>query len=120
LTEYNEISDLVDRYSGASYYELYSLWFAVILSGIGGMSISYSSGWALRVTSSTTFSMAGALNKLPLSVFGMVLFETVTGTRILSVMLACAAGLTYTYARNVQGKEGYSIPMHSKERSGRG
>jgi GDP-mannose transporter len=37
LTEYNEIRDLVERYSGASYYELYSLWFAVILSGIGGL-----------------------------------------------------------------------------------
>jgi GDP-mannose transporter len=84
------------------------------------MCISYASGWALRVTSSTTFSMAGALNKLPLSVFGMILFEHITATKITSVLLACAAGLAYTYARNAQGKESYNIPMHNKEKSVRG
>jgi GDP-mannose transporter len=63
------------------------------------MAISYASGWALRVTSSTTFSMAGALNKLPLSIFGMILFEHVTSTKLVSVLLACAAGLAYTVCR---------------------
>jgi hypothetical protein len=38
LTEYKEINLLVERYGGGSYYDLFSLWFAVILSGIGGLS----------------------------------------------------------------------------------
>lgn len=116
FTEYQEVSDLMLRYSDASWQEIYSLWFAVVLSGVMGMGISYASGWALRITSSTTFSMVGALNKLPLSLFGMLLFEDVTATKLASVAIACAAGITYTFAKNSQSRDSFSLPQHLKER----
>lgn len=51
-----------------------SLITAIVLSGSGGVYISYTTAWCIRVTSSTTYSMVGALNKLPLALSGMVFF----------------------------------------------
>ena len=39
------------------------------------MMISWSTAWCIRVTSSTTYSMVGALNKLPLALSGMLIFK---------------------------------------------
>lgn len=51
-----------------------TLMFAIILSGTGGVFISYTTAWCIRVTSSTTYSMVGALNKLPLALSGILFF----------------------------------------------
>lgn len=45
------------------------------LSCVAGFWISFSSAWCLRVLSTTTYSVAGALNKLPVSVSGLVFFS---------------------------------------------
>lgn len=44
-----------------------TVFFLMIMSGIFSLGISYTSGWCVRVTSSTTYSMVGALNKLPVA-----------------------------------------------------
>jgi GDP-mannose transporter len=50
--------------------------------------ISYGSSWCVRVTSSTTYSMVGALNKLPISIFGMLIFDDAVGAgQIAGVLL---------------------------------
>src|ERR1700760_1761283 len=49
--------------------------FAMLISGLSSVFISYTSAWCVRVTSSTTYSMVGALNKLPLAISGLVFFD---------------------------------------------
>lgn len=48
---------------------------ALLFSGACAMMISWSTAWCIRVTSSTTYSMVGALNKLPLALSGMLIFK---------------------------------------------
>ncbi|CAI2166692.1 14464_t:CDS:2 [Funneliformis geosporum] len=51
-----------------------TLVIAILFSGISAFGISYTSAWCVRVTSSTTYSMVGALNKLPVAASGMIFF----------------------------------------------
>src|SRR5438045_6446589 len=48
---------------------------AMIFSGLSSIFISYTSAWCVRVTSSTTYSMVGALNKLPIALSGLIFFD---------------------------------------------
>ncbi|CAG8716046.1 20130_t:CDS:2 [Gigaspora margarita] len=52
-----------------------TLVMAILFSGISAFAISYASAWCVRVTSSTTYSMVGALNKLPVAASGMIFFN---------------------------------------------
>src|ERR1700761_5315976 len=47
----------------------------MITSGLSAVFISYTSAWCVRVTTSTTYSMVGALNKLPIAVSGLIFFD---------------------------------------------
>lgn len=48
--------------------------YAMIFSGISAFGMSYASAWCVRTTSSTTYSMVGSLNKLPIAISGIVFF----------------------------------------------
>lgn len=52
-----------------------SLILAMVISGLSSIFISYASAWCVRVTTSTTYSMVGALNKLPIAISGIVFFD---------------------------------------------
>lgn len=43
---------------------------AIVFSGACAVFIGYTTAWCVRTTSSTTYSMVGALNKLPLAISG--------------------------------------------------
>ncbi|SCZ89861.1 BZ3500_MvSof-1268-A1-R1_Chr1-3g01623 [Microbotryum saponariae] len=76
--------------------------FAMLLSGFVAVFISFCSAWCIRVTSSTTYSMIGALNKLPVAISGMVFFhDPVTLRSVSAVTIGFAAGLLYTHAKQV-------------------
>ncbi|KAJ2615794.1 GDP-mannose transporter into the lumen of the Golgi [Coemansia sp. RSA 1365] len=78
----------------------------MFVSGVAAFAISYCSPWCLRTTSSTTYSMIGALNKLPIAIFAMMWFpDPITAGGVLAVMLGFAAGLVYTHAKNLQKRE---------------
>ncbi|KAK0563615.1 GDP-mannose transporter into the lumen of the Golgi, partial [Tilletia horrida] len=47
---------------------------AITVSGACAIFISYTTAWCIRTTSSTTYSMVGALNKLPIALSGLVFF----------------------------------------------
>lgn len=47
---------------------------AMVFSGVSAFAMSYASAWCVRTTSSTTYSMVGALNKLPIAASGIVFF----------------------------------------------
>ncbi|CDO91721.1 unnamed protein product [Kluyveromyces dobzhanskii CBS 2104] len=73
---------------------------AMIISGMTAVGISYCSGWCVRVTSSTTYSMVGALNKLPIALSGLVFFDAPKNfLSIFSIFLGFMSGILYAVAK---------------------
>ncbi|EDO15213.1 hypothetical protein Kpol_423p1 [Vanderwaltozyma polyspora DSM 70294] len=73
---------------------------AMIISGMASVGISYCSGWCVRVTSSTTYSMVGALNKLPIALSGLIFFDAPKNfLSIFSIFLGFLAGIVYAVAK---------------------
>ena len=71
-----------------------------IASGVIGLSLNLASYLCLAHTSPTTYSMVGALNKIPLAFIGVYLFEshlTIKGAAY--VTLSIAAGTLYGLAK---------------------
>ncbi|KAG8929644.1 GDP-mannose transporter into the lumen of the Golgi [Tulasnella sp. 419] len=94
---------------------------AIIFSGAAAVFISYTTAWCVRTTSSTTYSMVGALNKLPVAASGMIFFgDPVTMGSVSAVSLGFFAGIVYAVAKNNQAKSkdkegsGSVIPMYRK------
>ncbi|KAJ8494341.1 hypothetical protein ONZ51_g2365 [Trametes cubensis] len=81
------------------------LLFAIAFSGAAAVGISYTTAWCIRATSSTTYSMVGALNKLPVAASGMIFFgDPVTFGSVTAVAVGFFAGLVYAVAKNNQKK----------------
>ncbi|CAD6626864.1 BAH_G0017740.mRNA.1.CDS.1 [Saccharomyces cerevisiae] len=73
---------------------------AMIISGVASVGISYCSGWCVRVTSSTTYSMVGALNKLPIALSGLIFFDAPRNfLSILSIFIGFLSGIIYAVAK---------------------
>ncbi|KAL6950210.1 GDP-mannose transporter into the lumen of the Golgi [Hanseniaspora vineae] len=73
---------------------------AMIISGMSSVGISYCSGWCVRVTSSTTYSMVGALNKLPIALSGLIFFDAPKNfLSISSIFVGFLSGLVYAVAK---------------------
>jgi GDP-mannose transporter len=72
----------------------------IVYSGLAAIFISYCSAWCIRVTSSTTYSMVGALNKLPIAISGLVFFAApVTPGSVSAIFLGFVSGIIYTWSR---------------------
>ncbi|PWZ01083.1 putative VRG4-golgi GDP-mannose transporter [Testicularia cyperi] len=80
---------------------------AIVFSGACAILISYTTAWCIRATSSTTYSMVGALNKLPVALSGMVFFHDppVTLSSVSAIMVGFFAGLVYAVGKNKQAEE---------------
>lgn len=77
----------------------------MVISGLSTVFISYTSAWCVRVTSSTTYSMVGALNKLPIAISGLVFFDApVTFASVSAIGVGFVSGLVYALAKVWQGK----------------
>lgn len=73
---------------------------SMVYSGLVAIGISYCSAWCIRVTSSTTYSMVGALNKLPLAVSGLIFFSApVTFGSVSAIIIGFLSGMMYTWAK---------------------
>ena len=84
----------------------------MIYSGLAAIFISYCTAWCIRATSSTTYAMAGALNKLPVAVAGLIFFsDPVTFGGVTAIFLGFVSGLLYTLAKNNKSKQsGPTLP----------
>ncbi|KAG5915444.1 GDP-mannose transporter into the lumen of the Golgi [Claviceps africana] len=72
----------------------------MIYSGLAAIFISYCSAWCIRVTSSTTYSMVGALNKLPIAISGLIFFSApVTAGSVSAIFIGFVSGIVYAWAR---------------------
>ena len=91
LIEGSEYSNFYQQHLDAASYDSVYVWglgIGILVSSFSAFAISYSTSWSMRVTSSTTYSMVGALNKLPIAVAGMIFFdEIITLGGVLSVFL---------------------------------
>jgi len=77
-----------------------NIFFAMVLSGLSSAFISYTSAWCVRVTTSTTYSMVGALNKLPIAISGLVFFDApVTFPSVSAIIVGFISGIVYAVAK---------------------
>jgi len=73
---------------------------SVFWTGISGFMLSISSFWAVRTTSPTTYSMVGSLNKIPLTILGVLFFETpIKRIGAISIAIGLIAGGLYSIAK---------------------
>ncbi|KAI4601276.1 GDP-mannose transporter into the lumen of the Golgi [Pestalotiopsis sp. 9143b] len=103
-----------------------ALMIGMIYSGMAAIFISYCSAWCIRVTSSTTYSMVGALNKLPIAVSGLVFFSApVTVGSVSAIFIGFVSGIVYAWAKVRQSQIGKSVlpttqpPMSASSQSSR-
>eukprot|EP01138_Halocafeteria_seosinensis_P003896 gb/GECG01003982.1/.p1 GENE.gb/GECG01003982.1/~~gb/GECG01003982.1/.p1 ORF type:complete len:349 (+),score=14.75 gb/GECG01003982.1/:1-1047(+) len=72
----------------------------VVFSGSVGFLLNLASIWCVACTSASTYSMIGALNKVPLSVVGVLVFsEPVTFRTAIFISMSLLGGVMYTRAR---------------------
>jgi GDP-mannose transporter len=77
---------------------------AAATSALLSFLISVASMWFLSCTTATTFSLVGSLNKIPLALLGMVLFEAPTSANnVASVTIGLAAGVVFAHAKSQSG-----------------
>eukprot|EP00850_Spirogloea_muscicola_P015174 SM000114S24137 [mRNA] locus=s114:287362:288759:+ [translate_table: standard] len=75
-------------------------WVVITASAGLGLAISFSSMWCLHQTSPTTYGLVGSLNKIPLSLLGMLLFNAPTSfANLTSIAAGLAAGVLFTQAK---------------------
>jgi GDP-mannose transporter len=86
---------------------------AMIFTGMASIFISYTSAWCVRATSSTTYSMVGALNKLPIAVSGLIFFDApVTIPSVTAIFIGFVSGIVYAVSKLRDGakKAGSVLP----------
>eukprot|EP01116_Phalansterium_solitarium_P011042 TRINITY_DN26653_c0_g1_i1.p1 TRINITY_DN26653_c0_g1~~TRINITY_DN26653_c0_g1_i1.p1 ORF type:complete len:332 (+),score=100.76 TRINITY_DN26653_c0_g1_i1:139-1134(+) len=75
--------------------------FMLLLSGVASFVISVSSFWAVRTTSPTTYSMVGALNKIPLTLLSFVFFDTpINFYGAAAIFISLSGGLLYSFGKS--------------------
>ncbi|XP_015577060.1 GDP-mannose transporter GONST1 [Ricinus communis] len=75
-------------------------WMVMTFSGFLGLAISFTSMWFLHQTGATTYSLVGSLNKIPLSVAGIVLFKVPTSLEnSASIFFGLLAGVFFARAK---------------------
>jgi len=85
---------------------------AITFSGAAAVGISYTTAWCIRVTSSTTYSMVGALNKLPVAASGLIFFgDAVTFGSVSAIGVGFFSGIVYAIAKNNQKKAEAQDPV---------
>ncbi|KAI4305227.1 hypothetical protein L6164_028606 [Bauhinia variegata] len=75
-------------------------WIVATASGLLGLSISFTSMWFLHQTSPTTYSLVGSLNKIPVSIAGILLFKVpISVPNLFSILFGLFAGVFFARAK---------------------
>ena len=83
-----------------------ALFTGMIYSGLMAIFISYATPWCIRTTTSTTYAMVGALNKIPIAVSGLVFFDApVTLPSVSAIVIGAASGIVYAVAKIRQSED---------------
>ncbi|KAK6138249.1 hypothetical protein DH2020_027996 [Rehmannia glutinosa] len=90
----------VDYLSETPLLRLPTFWLVMTFSGFLGLAISFTSMWFLHQTGATTYSLVGSLNKIPLSVAGILLFKVPTSLEnSASIFFGLLAGVLFARAK---------------------
>lgn len=74
--------------------------FIAVLSCVVGFSISYATLWFLSTTTPTSYGLVGSLNKIPVAVIGILMFNAPTSrTNLISIGVGLAAGVLFVRAK---------------------
>ena len=69
--------------------------------------INFASLWCVGATSATTYAIVGSLNKIPLTVFGAVIFGSViTQEGAIFIGMGLLGGFLYAYAKILEKGSG--------------
>ncbi|XP_061373426.1 GDP-mannose transporter GONST2-like [Gastrolobium bilobum] len=75
-------------------------WVVATASGLLGLSISFTSMWFLHQTGPTTYSLVGSLNKIPVSIAGILVFKVpLSVSNLFSILLGLFAGILFARAK---------------------
>ncbi|CAN6471349.1 unnamed protein product [Victoria cruziana] len=75
-------------------------WVVATASGFLGLAISFTSMWFLHQTGPTTFSLVGSLNKIPISVAGILVFKVpINLPNLSSIIFGLFAGVFFAKAK---------------------
>ncbi|KAF1891397.1 hypothetical protein Lal_00017029 [Lupinus albus] len=75
-------------------------WVAATASGLLGLSISFTSMWFLHQTGPTTYSLVGSLNKIPISIAGILVFKVpLSVSNLFSILFGLFAGVLFARAK---------------------
>ncbi|XP_068644526.1 GDP-mannose transporter GONST2-like isoform X2 [Aristolochia californica] len=75
-------------------------WVVATVSGLLGLSISFTSIWFLNQSSPTTYSLVGSLNKIPISIAGIVLFNVpLSVPNFFTILFGLFAGVLFAKAK---------------------
>jgi GDP-mannose transporter len=82
------------------------MWFEFILvsSGFVGYAMSLATFYAISKTTPTTYSMVGALNKIPASILGAIFFEAViTAGGWFGITIGLCGGIVFAWVKATEG-----------------
>ncbi|KAI3801530.1 hypothetical protein L1987_29637 [Smallanthus sonchifolius] len=75
-------------------------WVVATVSGLLGLAISFTSMWFLNQTGPTTYSLVGSLNKIPISIAGLLLFNVpLSLPNLFSILFGLFAGIFFANAK---------------------
>ncbi|KAK8075758.1 GDP-mannose transporter [Apiospora hydei] len=84
----------------------------MLYSGLVAILISYCTPWCIRATSSTTYAMAGALNKLPVAVLGIVFFAgPVSAAGAGAIFIGVLSGVVYAWEKTRERSQPVGKPI---------
>ncbi|XP_058089764.1 GDP-mannose transporter GONST1 [Magnolia sinica] len=93
----------VDYLSKTPLLRMPMFWLVMTSSGFLGLAISFTSMWFLHQTGATTYSLVGSLNKIPLSVAGILLFKVPTSLEnLMSILFGLLAGVFFARAKMME------------------
>jgi len=84
------------------------LWFMVVLvvSGIVGFAMSISTFYAISKTTPTTYSMVGALNKIPASILGAIFFRAeITSGGWAGIGIGLCGGIVFAWVKAMESRK---------------
>ncbi|KAI8843303.1 hypothetical protein BJ741DRAFT_590521 [Chytriomyces cf. hyalinus JEL632] len=115
LMEHDEIAAAYSRYSvPANRSELGCLAATVLAAGVLQFTLSFCISWALRITSSTTLGIVGSLNKIPMCLLAIVLFqETMSPSDFQGMSFTIAGACVYCLSRARQAAEAAMALPHA-------
>lgn len=93
-----------------------TFWIAVLFSGSVGFFLSLASLWCVSETGATTYSMVGALNKIPLSLIGLLVFDAaVKPSTIIFMAFGLTGGVIFAYVKTLEAQAARAREAADKE-----